>query len=203
MSVSARSRYNYAVRVRRVNSAGALIEFERYDIRPTLVRIVHADNTEYIPQNDDNWSRIAWKTLGDGRLYWIIADFSQVVDPFTELMPETKTSFMTQLSADLLAGTRTQATIVRTKGIQRGMRLRLQDLDPANPNSADVSVMDVNKTTGVMTFSPVTVPTGGIPAALSRVSRIYERKPRLVVPTVHRALFEALDFDNPLNTLVG
>lgn len=202
MSIGNKSRYNYAIRIRKRNSAGVLVEYERFDIRPTLVRIVHADNTEYVPANDDNWSRIAWKTLGDGRLYWIIADYSQIVDAFTELMPTQRVSYMTQLSVTLSAGVQNQMTVVRSKGMQRGMRLRIKDLNLANPNSIDVSVISVNHTTKVVIFTPVTVPAGGIVASLSQVSRIYETRRHLIVPSVHRALFQALEFDNPLNTLV-
>ncbi len=202
MSIGKESRYNYAVRIRRTNGAGVLIEHERFDLRPTLTRTDFNDNVEYVPLDGDSWSRVSWKTLGNGRYWWIIADYSQVVDPFSELFPQTKTRYVTQLIVDLPVGTTTEITVGRPKDIQRGMRLRVEDLNPANPVSVEMYVLGVNNDTGVVTISPVDVPVGGIPALLSRVSELYEKKPVLQVPTISRALFQALDFDNPLNILV-
>jgi hypothetical protein len=194
------SRQNYANLVRRVDSTGALIEFERYDIRPTLTRINFPDNTQYTPTASDTWSRIGWRFLGDGKLYWVIADCSQIVDPFFELGPIQRTRFLTQLSVDLSSGTQNSITLLRTKGIQKGMKLRIEDLDPANSVSVDVAVTGVNDITKVVTFSPVTTPE--IPALLSKVSLIYEQKRPLTIPTTSRTLFDLLDFGNPINTLV-
>lgn len=194
------SRQNYANLVRRVDSTGTLIEFERHDIRPTLTRISFPDNTQYTPTVADTWSRISWRLLGDGRLYWVIADCSQIVDPFSELGPILRTKFLTQLSADLGSGIQNSVILLRTKGIQKGMKLRIEDLDPANPVSVDVAVTGVNDTNKVVTFSPVTTPE--IPALLSKVSLIYEQKRPLTIPTTSRTLFDLLDFGNPINTLV-
>jgi hypothetical protein len=199
--IGSRSRYNYANPIRRVGSTGELIEFERFDIRPTLTRIDFPDNTQYAPNASDNWSRIAWRLLGDGRLYWIIADCSRVIDPLSELGPITRTRFLTQLQTDLSSGTRNTITVVRSKDITKGMLLRIEDLDPGNLVSVDVSVLSVDDTTKTVTFSPINV-AATIPAALSRVSRVYEQKRPLTVPSASRALFELLDFNNPLNTLV-
>jgi hypothetical protein len=201
MSVGSRSRHNYANKIRRTNGAGNLVEFERYDIRPTLTRTQFQDNTQYVPNGSDNWSRIAWQTLGDGRLYWIIADCSGVIDPLSELAPESKTRFVAQLSMALAPGQINQAILTRTKGIQRGTILRIEDLDPNNLVSIDVSVLSLNPETKVITFSPVTL-AGNIVAITSRVSVLYKKPIVLNVPSTSRALFELLDFNNPLSTLV-
>jgi hypothetical protein len=202
MSINGKSRFNYATRVLKVDVTGALVEPERFDIRPTLVRTNFSDNREYIPVDGDNWSRIAWRLLGNGRYYWVIADFSGVIDPFAELEVREKTKYLTQLTNNLAAGEASSFVVDRPKAVKRGQRLRLQDLDPSNPVSVDVSVLAVNETTGLVSASPFTVPVGGIPAALSKVSLLYPLRKRLTCPTPARAQLEALDFDNPLNILV-
>jgi hypothetical protein len=101
---------------------------------------------------------------------------------------------------DLSSGTQNSITLLRTKGIQKGMKLRIEDLDPANSVSVDVAVTGVNDITKAVTFSPVTTPE--IPALLSKVSLIYEQKRPLTIPTTSRTLFDLLDFGNPINTLV-
>lgn len=203
MSVGRESRYNYAAIMRVTDSAGFLVEREHLDIRPTLVNIVHADNREYVPSPNDNWSRIAWRKLGDGRRWWIIADYSQIVDPFTELRPVEKTKYVTQLAADIPATSSiTEFQVNHPTKVNRGDMLRIEDLDIAHQVSMDVAVLSVNETAGTVQVSPVTSPAGGIPAALSRVSRIYKEQLRIIVPSAHRAFFEALNFGNPLNVLV-
>lgn len=203
MTVGKNSQYNYSAIIRIRNAAG-LIEPPHLDIRPALTRIFYSDNTEYTPSGDDNWSRVSWKTLGNGRFYWIIADFSQVVDPFLELRPIQKTSYLTQLTIALGLGDVgvRQITVARSKGIKRGMLLEIRDLDPANAVSVQVSVLAVNYVTHAVTVTAFTTPITGIPTALSRVSRVYTKAVQLSVPTPSRAFFEALDFRNPLNTLV-
>lgn len=203
MSVNDKSRYNYSAKIRVVNSAGYLIEREHLDLRPRLQRTLHSSNIQYPTNKKDNWSRIAWRMLGNGRFWWIIADYSQIIDPLSELYPEEKTRYLTQLDANLLAGERTSAVVKQTKRIKRGMVLRIEDLDTGGPmNSVDVSVLTVNADTGEITFPPVTVPGGGIPSLLSRVSEVYESAVLLTIPAADKALFQAMDFGNPLNVLV-
>ena len=203
MSVGDKSRYNYSAKIRVVNSAGYLIEREHLDLRPRLQRTLHSSNIQYPTNKTDNWSRISWRMLGNGRFWWIIADYSQIIDPLSELYPEEKTRYLTQLDANLLAGERTSAIVKQTKRIKRGMVLRIEDLDPGGAmNSVDVSVLTVNATTGEITFPPITVPGGGVPSLLSRVSEVYESAVLLTIPAADKALFQAMDFGNPLNVLV-
>lgn len=201
MSVGPQSRYNYAAVVEVVDSSGFLIEKEHLDIRHPLVRINYSDNRQLTPSPTDNWSRIAWRTLGDGRRWWIIADFSQILDPLTELQPATKTKYLAQLTVPLVIGIKySQITVDRPFSIQRGQKLKIEDLDPSNKVSVFTTVLAVNQTTGVVDVSSFTSP--GIPAALSRVSHVFQQSPSLVIPTTQRAFFEALDFGNVLNTFV-
>lgn len=202
MSVGRESRYNYAPTIRVTDAAGFLVERLHLDIRPQLVNVIHPDNVEYTPSENDTWSRIGWRKLGNGRRWWIIADFSQVIDPFKELKPTTKYKYVTQLSVNVpAASTITSITVTNAKKVKRGDSLRLEDLDQAHLVSLDVFVLAVNETTNVVTLSPIATPAGGIPFALSRVSRIYKDTLRLVIPSANRAFFEALNFGNPLNVL--
>ena len=200
MSIGRESRYNYAANMLVLGSSGQMHEREHLDIRPTLVDIDHLDNREFVPADRDNWSKIAWRTLGDGRRWWIIADYSRVIDPLTELRPQRKTKYVTQLSANIPAVTSiTQFSVAQPTKVRRGDVLVIEDLDIAHSVSMEVAVLSVNETAGTVMCSPVTSPTGGIPSALSRVSRVYKEQLRLVIPTAHRAFFEALSFGNPNN----
>lgn len=196
------SRYNYSSIVQVIDSTGQLAEREHPDIRPQLQNIVHSDNQEYTPSDTDNWSRIGWRKLGDGKHWWIIADYSEVIDPFTELRSQERLKYATQLSVAAPVATMiTEITVVRPKEVRRGDVLRIEDLDPAHAVSFDVTVLSTNETLGTVQFAPTMTPAGGVPILLSRVSRVYRDNIRLVVPSVHRAYFEAMNFTNPLNTL--
>lgn len=199
MSVGNTSRYNYSVLVQVVNSSGYLSEREHLDIRPTLTRTQHADNLQVVPTSSDTWSRVAHRMLGDGRHYWIIADYSGVIDPLSELKPEVKTKYLAQLTVDVPTGSVNKITVNTPKAVKRGMKIRVEDLDPGNRVIVELNVLYTNETTGEVSVTPFTSP--GIPAALSRVSVLYEQGVNLSVPDIHRALFQALDFHNPLNTL--
>lgn len=202
MSVGPVSRYNYAATIQVVDASGQLVEREHLDIRPPLQNVVHPDSQEFTPNEKDNWSRIGWRKLGDGRYWWIIADYSQILDPFAELRPQEKTKYLTRLSANVPAATTiTSITVSRVKEVKRGDFLRIEDLDIAHAVSFDVVVQTTNDTTGVVTFAPVVSPAGGVPSALSRVSKVYKENVRLIIPSPHRAFFEALNFTNPLNIL--
>lgn len=189
--------------MRVTNSAGFLVEKEHLDIRPTLVAIIFPDNQQVTPQSTDNWSRISWRRLGDGRYWWIIADFSEIIDPFSELIPTTQNQYLTQLSVNVPAGPVNQITVADPSVIMRGTSLLVENLDPAHPQSFTCAVNDSNLTTGIVTLSgAVVVPAPGIPFALSRVSQVVQGKVSLTVPSAHTAQFSSLNFSNPLNVLV-
>jgi hypothetical protein len=200
VSIKPESRSNYAPTIRVVNSAGFLVEREHLDIRPTLVTTVHSDNQEFVPLSNDNWSRISWRKLGHGRRYWIIADYSNIVDPWTELQPIKVYKVVAQLNANVVAGTINQISLTRTKGVSRGQVLRVENLDPMALVSFDCSVLAVNPIANTVDITPVAAPS--VPALLSRVSVVSDQPVKLTCPSVQRAFFEALNFGNPLNTLV-
>lgn len=203
MSLDRDSRYNYAHIMRTVDAAGQLVEYDHFDLRPHLVDTVHPDNREFTVEEGDNWSRIGWRRLGRGRRWWIIADYSQVVDPFEALQPVEALRVTGRLSSPVAAGTVVSLTLTKVTGIASGTTLRVQNLDPAAPTTFDAAVLSVNPTTRVVSLTPATCPAPGIPTALARVSIVRRATRKLVCPSMNRAFFSALSFGNPLNTLVG
>jgi hypothetical protein len=203
MSLDRDSRYNYAHIMRTVDAAGQLVEYDHFDIRPHLVDTVHPDNREFVVEEGDNWSRIGWRRLGRGRRWWIIADYSQVVDPFEALLPAETLRVIGRLSVPVTAGAVTSLTLTRVTGLASGTVLRVQNLDPAAPTAFDAAVLSVNPTTKVVSVTPTTCPAPGIPTALARVGIVRRETRKLSCPSVNRAFFSALGFGNPLNTLVG
>lgn len=203
MSIGLQSRNNYAAIVRIVNPAGYLVEREHLDIRPTLTAISFPDNQQFTPQLTDNWSRIAWKRLGNGRYWWIIADFSQIIDPFTDLYPTTKTQYLTQLTAAVPSGSVNQIQVANPNAVHMGDNLLIQNLNPSSLTSFNCSVLEVDAATGIVKFTPVTCPSPGIPYQLSRVSKVTQVPPTLTCPSPHQAFFQALNFSNPLNVAVA
>lgn len=82
------SRYNYTSRIR-VLDQGVLIENERLDLpyaRSLVVRSKKADTQQYAVMAGDTWANIAARSFrGRSDLWWVIAEYSGIIDPFTEL----------------------------------------------------------------------------------------------------------------------
>lgn len=205
MSIGPESRNNLSVVVQVVNAAGTLVEREHLDIRPALMNISAADNQQFMPAVGDNWSRIAWKKLGDGRRWWIIADYSQIVDPFTDLQPVVQHNYLAQLGGDVAAGTVSRLSMrsaADLSKLSRGMTVFVEDLNPSNPVSFTATVQSTDVPTLTVSITPITL-VGSIPHALSRVSQVAKLPVLLTCPSPNRAFFTALNFANPLSTLVG
>lgn len=86
MAVFSTSRFNLSAFIEVRDSFGELVENQRMDIRPRILDIDRPSNREYSVQSGDRWDVISSRLLGDPRNWWIIGDFSQVLDPFTELV---------------------------------------------------------------------------------------------------------------------
>jgi nucleoid-associated protein YgaU len=54
-------------------------------ILPALRRVDYGDNKEHIVAPGDTWQNISVRFLGTAELWWLIAEFNRVLDPFTEL----------------------------------------------------------------------------------------------------------------------
>ena len=85
------SRFNYSIVIRTVNTLGEPVENERIHLpyaRERIVNIVRPDLQEYRVQDGDTWSNLAARFLrGRSDLWWVLAEFSGVLDPFDELVP--------------------------------------------------------------------------------------------------------------------
>lgn len=201
MSVSANSRNNHTAVVRVMNR-GKQVEYDHLDVRqPVLYGQNDPGDREFVPVVTDNWSRIAWRTLGSGQLWWVIADVTGVIDPFTEILPRKRIRYVAKLTAQLSTGVQNSITVDRPTRMEKGQVYRIDDLTPGATANYDVAVLSVNDDTGEVLFTPQNIATA-IPAALSRISRVSRESPSLVVPSVHRAIFDAQDFSNSLLTLV-
>lgn len=198
MSVGRNSRNNYTAIIRVVNSEGESVEPDHLDIRPRLRLARAADDMVVIPSADDNWSRIAWRTLGDGRMWWIIADMSGVIDPLSELQRPITPLYVSELAESVAAGRLTSLRVKHPRAIRRGFRIRVEDMTAGV--SVDTTVIGMSSSSGILHVEAVDSPA--LDAETSRVLHLVQPTQGLVVPSASRAVFEAMNFGNPLNVLV-
>ena len=52
-----------------------------------LKRTQYGDNRDYTVQPGDTWPAISLRFLGSAELWWIIAEFNRILDPFESLVP--------------------------------------------------------------------------------------------------------------------
>lgn len=76
------SRYKKTPKVRR---KGNLF----YGLRPGVNTAHRGDDTYYTSQTGDSFHSLAHRLYGDVRLWWVIAEFNDVEDPFNDLVPGT------------------------------------------------------------------------------------------------------------------
>ena len=62
------------------------VVFKYVDELQSLERVDFGDNREYLVQPGDTWQNISLRQLGTAELWWVIAEFNRVLDPFTELV---------------------------------------------------------------------------------------------------------------------
>jgi hypothetical protein len=200
--ITAESRSNYCQVIRIVDGNARLVEPEHLTLRPSLAATQHSDNQEFYGDTDFRWSQAAWQRLGSGKRWWIIADYSSIVDPFRD--PQTKIVYQAkaQLRAELVGGmTVSSIPVTHPARFAVGDRIVVENLDPATPTRMEAVVQGVNSAHSAVEVIPTRVPAPGIPVALSRVSIRKLEPRRLVCPAPSRAFFECLNFGNPANTL--
>lgn len=82
------SRHNYSIIIRTLNGDGTEAENERVHLpypREPIVQSLRPDIQEYTWMEGDTWSNIAARFLrGRSDLWWVIAEFTGVIDPFSE-----------------------------------------------------------------------------------------------------------------------
>lgn len=69
-----------------LNSIGRSSEPAYLDLR-TPVSEKGDDDRFFLVASGDSWGSLAFKYLGDARAWWVMADLSEIIDPFTELSP--------------------------------------------------------------------------------------------------------------------
>ena len=196
------SRNNYCSVIRIVDDNGALLEPEHLTIRPSLAAVQHSDNQEFYAQPGTVWSRVGYQRLGDGRRWWIIADYSGIVDPFADASPRPIYVAYGQLRQALAGDTSVNEVFVtKPKSFASGDRVRIENLNPETPTFVDVFVQGVDEGRGVIQTIPFVVPSAGIPTGQSRTSIVRAQQKKLTCPSLSRAMFECLDFGNPVNVL--
>lgn len=194
------SRYNLSAVMRVLDASGSLVLREHLDVRNILTKTSYRDNKYYVPVKGDLWPTLAWRFLGNPALWWVLADFSGVIDPLTALEATPRYRSFAQLSADVPAGFVSSLMLTRTRDLRAGMLLRIENLDPGTPTSFQAFVQAVNLDTGLVHIATTSVPAPGVPAALSRVSEVLSDKAQLTIPAQSAVYLDVLNFDNPMTT---
>ena len=91
MSTGRDSRYNGIAHIAIIGPLGEQVENVRLDLpypRPAVTLKAHTDVTRYPVRGDDTWRSLGIRFMqGQAHLWWAIAEFTGVIDPFTELQP--------------------------------------------------------------------------------------------------------------------
>jgi hypothetical protein len=90
MPVNANSRFNFTPLVMVVDGADQAVENLRTDLpyaRPAVTAEQRPDLVAYAVRAGDSWRSLSSRFLGRSDLWWAIAEFTGVIDPFTELSP--------------------------------------------------------------------------------------------------------------------
>lgn len=85
MSVGAKSRYNRSALISVVDAVGKATRRPYLDIVPRFRKIAFPDDRQLPVEDAHTWSLISFKTLGDGELWWVVAEVNQVIDPWRDL----------------------------------------------------------------------------------------------------------------------
>lgn len=82
------SRWNRSAIVHLRDKLGQPLRRPYLDLLDRYDDIRRASNRRYRIRDTDEWHRMAWKMLGRGSRFWILLEFNEIIDPFTELEPE-------------------------------------------------------------------------------------------------------------------
>lgn len=90
MSITDQSRYNNTVVIKVINDLNEPTENEHIDLPYDRSLVVSTEKLidlhEYKAKDGDSWSNVAARFFrGRSDLWWVIAEFSGVIDPFLEL----------------------------------------------------------------------------------------------------------------------
>ena len=202
MSIHTNSRNNFAPVRRSVDGSGNSIEFDQLDLREHVTQTSHPDNRRIQPLPGETWSHLAWRTLGNGQFWWIIADYSRVVDPWKEILRPTAPTYLDALEQDIPPGPLPPAFIqVRTpRRFYKGLNILVEDMASGGV-SFEASVVGSDPTVPGRVLIRTSAPLGQfVRGATARIAVVTEARPLLTALTTSRALFECFDFRNPNRT---
>lgn len=201
MAVYPESRYNYSEVIVTKDANGLPTEKPHLGIRPRLNTEDQSDIRQFVPGPEETWSRIGYARLGDGRRYWVVADYSGIIDPFRDLRKRERLQYVTQLAQPVPAsGIVDQIVVADARRLRAGMKLRVENLDPGNYTSYDVQIVNVVYSSNTVVIHQIDTVLA-VPTALSRVSLVYSSGVALRYPDPERVLFDVLDFNNRLSVL--
>jgi len=83
--IGTNSRFRRSTLLVMLDSRGRAIRRPYLDRWPRLPNVVFPDNSEYKPVDGDSFTSLAYRYYGDSRLWWVIAEFNRVVDPYSEM----------------------------------------------------------------------------------------------------------------------
>ena len=85
MSIHKRSRFNRCKILSVQDSLGNPTRREYLTPWPRFKEVNFDDNGEHRMRTGDTWSNLAFRFLGSSTLWWVIAEFNRVVDPWKDL----------------------------------------------------------------------------------------------------------------------
>lgn len=196
MSVGRNSRHNHGAIIR-TEGANGLLEPDHLDIRPRVTLRNLSGVGEVQVTESDTFASLAHRRLGDSKLWWVIADVSDVVDPVRELHPEPEEVFITQLAEDWEDAS-APAVFRDVRKVELGQTLFLENL--LDETRVEVTVLARDPETSAVSLR---VLSGDLPVAAvaSRVVLRRERAASLLVPSFDKTQMGPLDFGNRIQTL--
>lgn len=89
MSITNTSRFRRCKVVVSLDARGNPIEPPFVDIEPSIEIKNNSDSQEIVCEAGDTWGVLGFQFLRDPTAWWAIAEYSGIIDPFTELEPGT------------------------------------------------------------------------------------------------------------------
>lgn len=77
-----------------------------YTLRAVPDVTIRQDDRYYTARSGEQWPTLAWKLLGNAALWWVLADYNDVLSPFDDIVPGTVLRYpsATHLLLSVLAG---------------------------------------------------------------------------------------------------
>lgn len=86
MALSPDSRLHRAAAITVVDDAGEVVSPPFVDVVPYFKDTTRRSNRVYRINDTDDWHRMSHRFYGRGMDFWVLLEFNDVIDPFTELV---------------------------------------------------------------------------------------------------------------------